>query len=86
LVLADAGRGDWVLCQITSKPYLDLHAVMLDEADFEVGSLRLQSYARPGKLFTANESLMVSQVGRLKPDSFAREMDGVIALLRPTLT
>jgi mRNA interferase MazF len=67
LVLADAARGDWVLCQITSKPYADLHAVMFDDADFEIGSLRVKSYARPGKLFTANESLMVSRVGRLKP-------------------
>ncbi|MGH8591094.1 MAG: MazF family transcriptional regulator [Gammaproteobacteria bacterium] len=71
LVLADASRGDWVLCQITSQPYADLHAVMLDDADFDIGSSRLKSYARPGKLFTANESLMVSQVGRLKPDCFA---------------
>ena len=85
LVPADAGRGDWVLCQITSKPYLDVHAVKFDETDFEVGSLRVQSYARPGKLFTANESLMVSQVGRLKPDFFARVMEAVIELLRPTL-
>lgn len=85
LVLADAGRADWGLCQITSKPYADLHAVMLDDGNFEFGSLRVKSYARPGKLFTANESLMVAQVGRLKPDSFARVMEAVIALLRPTL-
>ncbi len=23
LILADAGRGDWLLCQITSNPYAD---------------------------------------------------------------
>ena len=23
VVLADAGRGDWILCQVTSKPYSD---------------------------------------------------------------
>jgi mRNA interferase MazF len=74
-----------VLCQITSKPYADLHAVMLDDGNFEIGSLRVKSYARPGKLFTANESLMVAQGGRQKPDSFARVMEAVIALLRPTL-
>ena len=85
LVLADAGRGDWVLCQITSKPYADLHAVMLDEMDFETGSLRVKSYARPGKLFTANESLMSSQAGRLKQDSLTRILGAVVALLRPIL-
>ena len=25
VVLAGAGRGDWLLCQITSKPYSDDH-------------------------------------------------------------
>jgi hypothetical protein len=28
LVLADAGRGDWVLCQITSNPYA--HASVME--------------------------------------------------------
>lgn len=34
LVLGDAGRGDWVLCQITSNPYADTSAIQLDTADF----------------------------------------------------
>lgn len=33
LVLGDAGRGDWVLCQITSNPYADTSAIQLDTAD-----------------------------------------------------
>jgi mRNA interferase MazF len=49
IVLAAAGRGDWVLCQITSKSYGDPRAIQLDTADFVSGSLRLTSYARPGK-------------------------------------
>lgn len=53
LVLADAGRGDFVLCQITSNPYADPLALELSGDDFGVGSLRRVSYARPGKLFTA---------------------------------
>lgn len=51
VVLADAGRADWILCQITSKPYADPNAVQLEDEDFASGSLRLTSYARPGKLF-----------------------------------
>ena len=27
VVLADAGRGDWILCQVTSNPYGDPRAV-----------------------------------------------------------
>jgi mRNA interferase MazF len=35
ICLADAGRGDWVLCQITSNPYGDPAAVLLDTPDFQ---------------------------------------------------
>ena len=60
VVLAEAGRGDWVLCQITSKSYGDTHALSIEAADFSTGSLRMSSYARPGKLFTAGQELLVS--------------------------
>ena len=53
VVLANAGRGDWILCQVTSSPYSDATAVGLSSTDFKRGSLRVVSYARPGKLFTA---------------------------------
>jgi hypothetical protein len=39
VVLAEAGRGDWVLCQITSKSYGDARAIQLDAADFAQGPL-----------------------------------------------
>ena len=65
VVLAEAGRGDWVLCQITSKSYGDPRAIQLDPSDFAHGSLRLASYARPGKLFTAHSRLLAGRVGEL---------------------
>ncbi|MFN8626188.1 MAG: type II toxin-antitoxin system PemK/MazF family toxin [Candidatus Binatia bacterium] len=68
VVLADVGRGDCILCQITSKPYGDPNAIALDNAAFASGSLRVTSYARPAKLFTANQNLITSQVGNLKPE------------------
>ncbi len=48
--LADVGRGDWVLCQITSNPYGDSAAIPLDASDFAAGGLMLASFARPGRL------------------------------------
>ena len=53
MCLANAGRGDWVLCQITSNPYGDLSAVPLSDADIAAGGLRVASFAGPGKPFTA---------------------------------
>ena len=64
VVLADVGRDDWILCQITSNPYSDVRAIELLDTSFATGSLLVTSYARPGKLFTANHSLMVGKVGR----------------------
>ena len=81
-VLADAGRGDWILCQVTSKPYGDARAIQLEEASFAVGSLRVMSYARPGKLFTASQGLIVAEVGKLKPGPFRQITDAVVILLR----
>jgi mRNA interferase MazF len=87
VVLADAGRGDWVLCQVicqvTSKPYGDPAAVILDATDFSAGSLRVQSFARPGKLFTANDSLFSTEVGTLTPTAFGRLLSAVVTVLRP---
>lgn len=84
VVLARAGRGDWILCQITSNPYGDQTAIAISDADLDTGSLRVDSFARPGKLFTASSSLMVAHVGQLKPDVLNRILDKLIELLRPS--
>jgi mRNA interferase MazF len=81
--LADAGRGDWVLCQITSSPYGDPSAVPLDASDFAAGGLLVASYARPGKLFTAHTGLLVRSVGVLTPAAIARVLSAVVAILQP---
>lgn len=82
IVIAGAERGDWILCQVTSKSYADARAVELTDADFEHGGLRLLSYARPAKLFTAHESLFVSEVGVLHADSLKRIRDVVVSIIQ----
>ena len=81
--LADAGRGDWILCQITSSPYGDPAAVPVDASDFTSGGLLVASFARPGKRFTAHAGLMLRSVGSLTQASFERVRSAVIALLQP---
>ncbi|MBV8485829.1 MAG: type II toxin-antitoxin system PemK/MazF family toxin [Verrucomicrobia bacterium] len=76
-VLADAGRDDWVLCQITSNSYGDSRAVELRDADFVSGSLRVVSFARPAKLFTAHKSLFVAEVGKLNDQTVMRLLAAV---------
>jgi mRNA interferase MazF len=65
VILADAERGDWVLGQITSKPYADARTVEIAGEDFLEGGLRVDSYARPGKLFIAHHRLFHDSIGIL---------------------
>ena len=81
--LADVGRGDWVLCQITSNSYGDPAAIPLTDLDFASGGLLTASFARPGKLFTAHSGLMFRSVGTLTPATFARVLSAVVTMLQP---
>ncbi|HEY3476243.1 MAG TPA: type II toxin-antitoxin system PemK/MazF family toxin [Anaerolineales bacterium] len=82
VVLAFAGRTDWILCQITSNPYGDERAIVLNDSDFYEGSLRVKSYARPGKLFTASNNIIAGEVGTLKAEIFQKLIDSIVDLLR----
>ena len=82
VVLADCGRGDWLLCQVTSNPYADSRAVQLADSDFRTGSLRVTSYARPAKLFTAHHTLIATNIGVLHEASLKRITDAIIQLLQ----
>ncbi len=80
LVLADSGNQDWILCQITSNPYSDLKAMELDNDSFELGSLQRISYVRPGKLFTANLSIIKQPVGFIKKEVLRRIYTKVVEM------
>lgn len=86
VVLADAGRGDFVLCQITSKSYGDDRSIVINEDGFSTGSLRLTSYARPGKLFTANENIATATVGKLTNPVFNNIVDAIISMLKKNIS
>ena len=83
IILADAGREDWILCQVTSRPYGDAHSILLNDSGFETGSLRVESYVRPGKLFTAHQTLVVSKIGLLNESIFGQIIDAIVTLLKP---
>ncbi|MFZ4716578.1 MAG: type II toxin-antitoxin system PemK/MazF family toxin [Chthoniobacterales bacterium] len=83
VVLANSGKGDWILCQLTSRSYADERAVELTDRDFLSGGLRVTSYARPGKLFTAHEGLFISEEGILMPVVLQRITDRICSMLDP---
>ncbi len=81
VVLANAGRGDWVLGQVTSNADIDNLAIELTNDSLDRGFLRSVSYFRPNKLFTGNETLIIRPAARLKLDVFNELLDSVLKLL-----
>jgi len=86
VVLADAGRGDWVLCQITSNPYSDPGAIRITSQELQKGALTAAaSFARPLKLFTISETVMVKRVAILKDETFKAILTATIESLRKNM-
>lgn len=82
VVLANIDRGDHILCQVTSNRYADPDAIELSDKHFESGSLQRISYIRPGKVFTANDALIVRTNGHLRPSVRMEIVDAINAILR----
>lgn len=82
VVLAEISRKDFVLCQVTSNPYADRNAVELTDEEFTEGSLKRVSYARPGKLFTANLQLFEGTAGVLEDNQREEIVTRIVRLLR----
>jgi mRNA interferase MazF len=80
VVLAHADGTDWILCQITSNRYRDRDALRIAADAIVGGSLRTDSYARPKRLFTANEAIFVGQIGQL-PLNLHRDLVRAVAAL-----
>ena len=82
LLLANVGRGDWIACQITSNAYADPQAVQILNSDFISGGLQRVSYVRPGKLFTAHETLFSGISGEVRAEKLDAVREVLIEMLR----
>lgn len=80
--LANAGRGDSILCQVTSQPYGDSIAIRIEDVDFASGGLQAVSYIRPAKLFTGDSALIVRSAGMLSSSVLDNVRNTVINLVR----
>ncbi|QQS31978.1 MAG: type II toxin-antitoxin system PemK/MazF family toxin [Acidobacteriota bacterium] len=79
VVLANADRNDWILCQITSNAFADDVAIAIDNVDLRSGGLKRISYARTGKLFTANQEIILRTAGTLSTGKFNEIVAGVVS-------
>jgi len=66
LVVADLIGDDFILCQITSQNRSDGYSLPLTAVDFASGRLALDSFIRPNRLFTVEQSVILYAVGKLK--------------------
>lgn len=66
LVLADLPGDDLLLCQITSQSSKDIFAVPLLISDFLNGTLPVNSFIRPTRLFTADRNIVISKAGLIR--------------------
>lgn len=78
LVLANAEFENFILCQITSKPYSSRTAIRLISVDFIGNPLSITSYIRPDKLFTADPELIAGRVAQLNK----RAMEKILARIQ----
>ncbi len=85
IVLASASRGDLIVCQVTNNEYGDPAAVGFNNADLRSGSLRVQSFARPSKLFTASPSILVRSIAELKDQKQIEILKAVIGMFEGSL-
>lgn len=81
VILAKGVRSDWIVCQITSNPHGDPRSFELLQSHFRSGSLRLRSYVRPGKLFTAKDSLIRTTAGELHSSALEIVRDAVVSAI-----
>ena len=82
LVLAAPGGDDLILCQITSQTVRDDLAVPVAASDFEEGSLKQDSNARPNRIFTCDQGLIQYKVGTLTESKMRQIMDQAVQILR----
>jgi mRNA interferase MazF len=66
-VIADLPGDDIIICQITSKYKSDPLALPALKTDFIAGSLPVDSFIRPNRVFTAEKRLILFTAGRLSP-------------------
>ena len=82
LVLAELPKNDLILCLITSQAANDNYTTIIENNDFETGSLSKTSYAKSNRIFTANEQLIAYKAGKLRREKTNEVIAKLIAMLQ----
>ncbi len=82
LVLADLPGDDLLLCQITSQNSRDIHAVPLLVSDFLNGSLPVDSFIRPTRLFTADKNIIIRKAGLIRTKTISDVIQTIMKVIQ----
>ena len=82
LVVAVLEGEDLILCQITSKHKKDNYAINLNQSDFTEGNLKIDSYIRPNKIFTAHKDLILYKAGHIKEEKMKEVLKKLEEILK----
>lgn len=80
-VIASLPGDDIILCQITSKIRKDKFSITLSFTDFTSGTLPVESYIRPNRIFTADNKIILRKAGSTKPAISIAVVKSVIKII-----
>ena len=82
LILTELRGDDMIICQITSKPTDDIFAQPLLSEDFISGSLHVNSYIRPLRVFTVDKRIIFRKIGQITLEKINKVIDAIIFTLK----
>jgi len=82
IVVALGEYGDVILCQITSKLKKGAETVEIKDKDFQEGKLKIISYVRPRKIFTADLGLILYRAGKVKKEKAGEVEDAICKIVK----
>ena len=82
LVVAKGEYGDVILCQITSKTKKGAENIEVKNNDFQEGSLKITSYIKTRKIFTADLGLILYRAGKIKKDKIKEIEDDICRIIK----
>ena len=82
LVIAPLEGDDVILCQITSQKKKDDYSVLLQNLDFQSGTLHQNSFVRPNRLFTADARIVLYKAGVVEKSKMDEVIDKIIAIIK----
>ena len=81
LVVADLPGDDIIVCQITSKTASDNLSLPLETLDFNSGSLPVNGFIRPNKIFTADKNIIIDIAGHLSKTKMSDVINAIIKII-----